>query len=401
MLAWFSVWVERAALRPFGRPAAGHRGQVAVLFAIAAVVIIGMAGLALDAGLSYMGQTGLQSASDNASLAVARMLGADYSSQFQVPAAPSLPWGYGQIQHAVQAAVAANGAGATRATTYQAYFTDSSGSRICQFLPLTAANCPGMYPGSGGIPENDSGVVDAAGAVVVASNTHNTSLLNVLGIGMAGETAPATAVFRVTQGGASEPFAAYFACAGGLASSQVKLGDTVIYYETNHWTTYAACSSSSTDSSFEGNFKPGTFSPSNFTAPGWASVGPGNGSWTANITNGEEFLLPMIDCINKLSWCSEPDGNTYCASSDQAAVPQVTGGWDMCVIGLIAIQATPNPKDPSGNCTGPSSNECTGIVVPYISGQAGVLVCPSGTQPNCGDESGTHGVPALDISLLR
>lgn len=398
---WLSGRVAGATQRPVGGPTTGARGQVAVLFAIAAVAIIGMAGLALDAGLSYMGQTGLQSASDNASLAVARMLGADYSSQFQVPAPSSLPWGYGQIQDSVEAAVAANGAGTTRATSYNAYFTDSSGGKMCQFWPVASATCPGLYPGSGGIPETSTGVVSAAGALVVASNTHNTSLLNVLGIGTARETAPATAVFRVAEGGTSEPFAAYFACADGNPTQQVALGDTVIYYESNHWTTDAACSSSSTDSSFKGDFKPGTFSPPNFTAPGWASVGAGNGSWTANITNGEEFLIPMIDCINKNAWCTEPGTNDYCPTSGQAAVPQVSGGWDMCVMGLIAIQATPNPKDPSGNCTGPSSNECTGVVVPYISGQSAVLVCPTSTQTNCGDESGAKGVIALNISLLR
>jgi hypothetical protein len=374
---------------------------VAVLFAIAAVAIIGMAGLALDAGLSYMGQTGLQSASDNASLAVARMLGADFSSQFQQPTPGSLPWGYGQIQSAVQEAVTANGAGGTRATSYSAYFTNATGAKICQFWPVASATCPEQFPGSGGVPETTSGVVSAAGAEVIANNTHNTSLMNVLGIGTASEAAPATAVFRVTEGGASAPFAAYFACANGDPTQQVALGDTVIYYETNHWTTDAACSSTSTDSSFKGDFKPGTFSPTNFTAPGWASVGAGNGSWTANITNGEEFLIPMIDCVAKTTWCTEPSGYSYCASSNQAAVPQVSGGWDMCVMGLIAIKATPNPKDPSGNCTNASSNVCTGIVVPYISGQGGVLVCPTLTQPNCGDESGAQGAIPLNISLLH
>ncbi len=377
-----------------GGPRAGARGQVAVLFAIAAVAIIGMAGLALDAGLSYMGQTGLQSASDNASLAVARMLGADFSSQFQQPAPASLPWGYGQIQSAVQEAVAANGAGTTKATSYSAYFTDSAGARICQFWPVGSSTCPGQFPGSGGIPETASGAVSAAGAEVVANNTHNTSLVNVLGIGTASEAAPATAVFRVTEGGASAPFAAYFSCADGVAGKQVQAGDTVIYYKTNHWTKYAACSSSSTDSSFKGDFKPGTFSPPNFTAPGWASVGAGNGAWTANIQNGEVFLIPMIDCIAKSTWCTEPTGLSYCASSNQAAVPQVSGGWDMCVMGLIAIKAT-------GACTGPSSNECTGIVMPSIADQGGVLVCPTLTQPNCGDESGAKGAIALNISLLR
>ena len=397
-LSW---WGARAAQRPLGSSGTGPRGQVAVLFAIAAVAIIGMAGLALDAGLSYMGQTGLQSASDNASLAVARMLGADYSSQFQQPAPVVLPWGYVQIQAAVQQAVAANGAGTTRATSYAAYFTYSDGTKICQFWPVVGSTCLTDFPGSGGIPETAAGVVAAAGAEVVASNTHGTSLMNVLGIGKASEAAPATAIFQVTNGGASEPFAAYFACADGNPNQQVAVGDTVIYYESNHWTTDAACSSSSTDSSFKGDFKPGTFSPPNFTAPGWASVGAGNGSWTANITNGEEFLIPMIDCINKNAWCTEPAGNTYCASSSQSAVPQVPGGWDMCVMGLIAIRATPNPHDPSGNCTGPSSNECTGVVVPYISGQAGVLVCPGNGQPNCGGETGAKGAIALNISLLH
>ena len=359
-----------------------------ILFALAAVVLIGMAGLALDAGLSYMGQTGLQSASDNASLAVARMLGTDYSFQYQNSPAATLPWSYSQIVSSVNSTIAANGAGTTRATSYQAFFTTSSGGKICQFWPAAAADC------GGAVPENGSGYVSAAGALVIPSNTHNTSLLGVLGIGSASETAPATAVFGLVQGGGVQPFVAYYACYEGDPSAQVPVGGIVTYFQTNHWSKDYACDSA--PSSFKGDLKPGTFVIANNVAPGWASAGSGTGQLEGvNIKKGQIFLIPMIDCIAKGSWCAEPGSFSACSpTSNQALVTQVTGGWDMCVTGLISVKA-------NAACNGPSSSPCQGTVQPFISGVGGVITCPTIAQPTCGNESGTKGATALTVELLH
>ena len=385
MRAWLSVRIARAALRPFGRPAAGPRGQVAVLFALAAVAIIGIAGLALDAGLSYMGQTGLQSASDNASLAVARMLATDYTSQQQSPPAGSMPFTYAEMVSTVQDLVAANGAGSTRATSYSAYFTNTSGVRICQFAPTGLATCPTVYPLSGGLPEA-SGALLASGAQVVPSNTHQTSVLGLLGIDRAGESAPATAVFGVVQGIAANNanFAVYdIYCP---ENAPLALGDTITYYSPS-WKKAWGCAGLQ-DSNFKGDLHQAL--PNPLTVPGWISAKSGSGTVTP-VTTGEIIVVPMIDCANHGSVCTEPVSPGVCPSPFPSSLP--TSGRDvMCAVGLIAIKAL-------DNCN--TGSVCTGEVVPFLQGQAGVLICPSMADPTCGNETGTKGTESVATELLN
>ena len=358
-----------------------------ILFALSAVVLVGFAGLALDAGLSYLGQTGLQSASDNASLAAARMLATDYTAQNQSPAPTSLPWSYSQIVAAVNSDIAGNTAGSTQTTTYRAYFTDSSGNRLCQFWPTATATCGGAIPES-------SGFVSAAGAEVISTNTHSTNVLGLLGIHTASETAPATAIFGPIEGGGTGPFAVFYACYDNNPSALIQLKETVTYFQTSGYVT--SCDSTTVDQSFKGDLKPGTFVIANNTAPGWASAGAGIGKLKGiDIQKGQTILVPLIDCLKKHSWCTEPSGMDACGSTaNQSLVTPVSGGWDMCVTGLIAIRA-------NATCDGPSSSPCQGTVVPFFQGQGGVLVCPSSEAPSCGGESQTQGTTAIGIELLH
>lgn len=366
------------------RPYRHLRGQVAVLFALASFLLIGMAGLALDAGLSYLGQTGLQSASDNASLAVARMLAVDYSSENQVPA-QAAPWGYSTIVSTVNNIVGANGAGSTRASSYQAYFTDGSGTKICQFWPTAQATCPAMFSLSGGLPEA-SGVLSASGALVVPTNTHNTNLLDLLGIGQASETAPATSIFGVVQGisAASVGYAVYdIFCP---TEQPLALGDPVTYYSPQ-WKQAWPCANLG-DHNFKGDLHSPL--PDPLTVPGWVSAKSGSGTITP-VTAGDRIVVPLIDCVAHGSQCTEPVSPGVCPASLPAGLP--TSGNDvMCAVGLIAIKAT-------NNCN--TGSTCTGVVVQVTSGQAGILICPTTANPACGNETGTQGNESVDVELLK
>lgn len=378
-------WVADATLRQLRSPGAGPRGQVAVLFAIAAVAIIGMAGLALDAGLSYMGQTGLQSASDNASLAVARMLATDYISQQQTPPAASMPFTYAQMVATVQDLVAANGAGSTRATSYSAYFTNTIGTHLCQFEPASLATCPTTYALSGGLPEA-SGALVASGAQVVPTNTHQTSVLGILGIARASESAPATAVFGVVQGIAANTanFAVYdIYCP---TNKPLILYETITYYSPQ-WKKSWPCAGLQ-DSNFKGDLHQAL--PDPLTAPGWISAKSGSGTVTP-VTTGQIIVVPMIDCAAHGSVCTEPVTPGICPSPFPSSLP--TSGRDvMCAVGLIAIKAL-------DNCN--TGSVCTGEVVPFLQGQGGVLICPTLTNPTCGNETGTQGTETVATELLN
>ncbi len=384
-MGWLFGRVASAAGRQTGGPRAGARGQVAVLFAIAAVAIIGMAGLALDAGLSYMGQTGLQSASDNASLAVARMLATDYTSQQQSPPAASMPFTYAQMVSTVQDLVAGNGAGSTRATSYSAYFTDTSGTHLCQFAPAALATCPTTYALSGGLPEA-SGALLASGAQVVPTNTHQTSVLGILGIDRASESAPATAVFGVVQGIAADNanFAVYdIYCPTG---KPLALYQTITYYSPQ-WKKSWPCAGLQ-DSNFKGDLHQAL--PDPLTVPGWISAKSGSGTVTP-VTTGEIIVVPMIDCADHGAVCTEPVSPGVCPSTFPSTLP--TSGRDvMCAVGLIAIKAL-------DNCN--TGSVCTGEVVPFLQGQAGILICPTTSNPKCGNETGTQGTETVATELLN
>ncbi|HVB14634.1 MAG TPA: Tad domain-containing protein [Candidatus Dormibacteraeota bacterium] len=355
-----------------------------VLFALASLLIIGMAGLALDAGLSYLGQTGLQSASDNASLAVARMLAVDYSSENQVPA-PGTPWGYSTIVSTVNHIVGANGAGSTRATSYQAYFTDGSGTKICQFWPTAQATCPAMFSLSGGLPEA-SGVLSASGALVIPTNTHKTNVLDVLGIVQVSETAPATAIFGVVKGisAVSVGYAVYdIYCPTG---HPLAVGEQITYYSPQ-WKKAWPCANLG-DANFKGDLH--SPSPDPLIVPGWISGKSGSAAITP-VKAGHTIVVPMIDCVDHGSQCTEPVSPGVCPASLPAGLP--TSGNDvMCAVGLIAIKAITN-------CS--TGSTCTGQVVSFPSSQGGILICPTIANPTCGNEIGTQGSESTYPELLK
>ena len=382
---WLFGRAASAPERPMGGPRAGARGQVAVLFAIAAVAIIGMAGLALDAGLSYMGQTGLQSASDNASLAVARMLAMDYSSQQQSPPAASMPFTYAQMVSTVQDLVAANGAGSTRATSYSAYFIGPNDIHLCQFAPAALATCPTKYALSGGLPEA-SGALTASGAEVVPTNTHQTSVLGILGIDRASETAPATAVFGVVQGIAANNanFAVYDIYCPTM--SALTLYQTITYYSPQ-WQKLWECAGLN-DSQLKGDLHQSL--PDPLIAPGWISAKSGSGTVTP-VTAGETIVVPMIDCAAHGSVCTEPVTPGVCPSPFPSTLP--TSGRDvMCAVGLIAIKAL-------NNCN--TGSVCTGEVVPLSGSQGGILICPISPSTTCGQVTVSKSIESLSTELLK
>lgn len=391
MINSLSLW------RPAKSSGASNRqaGQAAVLFALALVALIGFAGLALDAGLSYMAQTGLQSASDNASLAAARMLAADYQAQVSGTPGTPLPWTYGDIVATVKSVVGANSVAAAGNTTntWAGYFTDTAGTALCQFWPTTAATCTGL-------PVSPTGTLAANGARIVYTNTHSTNLLNVLGIGTARETAPATAIFGVTYGLAGGKFAVYqLDC---LTNSAVKVNEQIIYYGPS-WQKAWSCDNVG-DSNFKGDLH--SVSPDPVLVENWASAKSGSGPITP-VASGSTILIPMIDCLGHGKQCSEPVSPGICPTSLPSGL-KTSGNDVMCVIGIVALKAlgtgtlsgnTVILTNPGATCT--TGHTCVGEVVPFISDQAGVLICPTTQEPSCGDESGTQGQENLAIELLN
>ncbi len=369
-----------------------------ILFALALVVIVGMAGLSLDAGLSYMAQTGLQSASDNASLAAARMLAVDYQSEISNPATTPLPWTYSQVVDTVASIVNANKIASASNTqnSWVGYFTTTSGTRVCQFWPKASATCSGLPL----LP--DTNVLAVNGAQVVPVNTHNTNLLNVLGISTATETAPATAIFGVNQGISEANFAVFQADC--LTNAKVALGDRIVYYGPS-WQKAWSCDNIG-DNQFKGDLH--SVAPSPLLVPGWASSVPGSGNITTPVSSGQTILIPMIDCISLGSQCTEPPPPS-CTPTLPSSL-SVSGNDVMCVVGLLAVKALGTGKfnaktgtitvtDPTATCK--TGSTCIGEVVPFVSGQSNVLICPTNLEPSCGSLSANQGPESLSIELLH
>ena len=382
----------------FVRHAAHQRGQVAILVALSLVVLVGMAGLAIDVGLNYLNTSGLQSGADNASLAVARMLSVDYTGQTATPAVTA-PWTYSKIVNSVSTLLAAgaNQAGSSSVTSYSGYFVATTGTtgvtgttRLCQFAPALSATCPTLYPSSSGLPENSQGVVSTNGAEILPTDSHATNLMTVFKISHATETAPATAIFGVIEGvpAAALNYAVFnIDC---VTDQPLKLYQDIEYYGPS-WQKDWGCSNIQ-DANFKGDLK--SVSPNPVLAPGWLSASSGSGTITP-VAAGQTIVVPVIDCIQHGSQCTEPTdaalGEPACPATLPSGLP-VSGHDVMCAIGLIAIKA-------DQACT--TGHDCTGVIEPFTSNQTGLLICPTSQEPNCGNATGSQGNPSTVVELYK
>lgn len=210
------------------RPVGTNRqeGQVAVLFAIAAIAIVATVGLAIDAGTSYMDQRGLQAASDTAATAGATMLAKDFSTCI---ASGSMPYTIGDITKVVEKVAEDAAAGSGKVTTLQEpeFLSYQAGATLQPDMPPTLTCGPGVSGSSGSWAATNPVAVE-----VTSANSHKTLVLQVIGIHNAEERATATADFGVFTAGAVAPFAACasspLAAITGSNASEVVPGDTVL-----------------------------------------------------------------------------------------------------------------------------------------------------------------------------
>ncbi len=323
-----------------------------VLFAFAAVALVALAGLAIDAGRSYLDQRGLQASADTASDAGARMLAHNFV--VSAPGGSGTTYSDSNIYYSLQHIISNTAVGAGRAKTWKAYYTDKSGS-------TTAHGSPVQVTPSGSIPEW------AAGVQVVTNNTHTNYILQVVGDKYAHESATATSVYGPIMSGATAPYVTWnILCATG---KQVALGSTITFRVPHAWGKHVACGLS-LPSSFKGFLA--TPTPNPIVVPGTFQAGNGTGFKTEpTLTVGEVILIPMVNSATRT-----PPTYTFHA------------------VGLVAVRVTVG-------CATPRSTACQGVVVPYASGQSGVLVCPSSSFAGCSDVGTPQPASALGVALLH
>jgi len=343
-------------LSPGVRRRPGERGQVIILFALAAVAVVSLVGLAIDGGRSYLDQRGLQASADTASDAGARMLAHNFVASEASP--PGTTYSDANIHDTLQQIMSKTAVGAGQATGWTAYYTDKSGS-------TTASGGP-VQVGSGSIPDW------AAGVQVVTKNTHVNYVLQVVGEKYAHESATATSVYGPIMSGATAPYVTWnYLCAGNANGPAVKLGDTVTFRVKSKWGTTVACN---LGPPFPDSFKGflATPTPNPIVVPGTFQAGDGTGFKTEpTLVPGQVILIPMVDTATRT-----PPTYTFHA------------------VGLIAVKVTVG-------CATPRATACEGVVVPYASGQAGVLVCPSSTFPGCSGFGTPSDAAAIGVALLH
>jgi Flp pilus assembly protein TadG len=221
-------------------------GQVAVLFALAAIAMVAIVGLAIDGGTSYVDQRALQAGSDSSATAGATMLAADFHS---CASSGSLPYTASDITTVVTGI-------AKKAVTASGHATGAGGVGM-QFVnwapgatpPLTTDSAPSSTWCSGNTWQGPFGVT------VATANSHHTILLQIVGVSQAHEAATATVAFGLPLSGTYAPFVAcnvqplIVASTGakGTSGTTLSVGDTVLLASPKWGSTESTCNGHSKD----------------------------------------------------------------------------------------------------------------------------------------------------------
>lgn len=406
------------------------RGQVMVIFVLGAVVIVGVAGLVLDAGLGYMNRTTLQGAADTASQTGARILSADFQA-----GPTSAPYTLADLTGAVAGVLDGSGAGPTVAQNFTGMLVTGASVAggtlcaasnsapspgtgqciVCQFFPTTTSPyglpiCPASDLGG-------SGPLLMDGVEVVANNTNATPLLGLLGIQNSSQRANATSLFGLPE--VSAPYTIWYDCFStsptlspwAPQTGNPTIGDYVMYYNNkggqNGYQNAAACGDSSdTDASFKGDIHPPTY-PTPPIVPGWFNAAGGTDSGTlAPITAGTQFLLPFIDCLGtsstfpfSASACPQAVQTSYCGPGLNFNPPPPQGHWDMCIVGYAWVQAV---NDCNTGTSG-TSTPCIGQLIDNPNLPANGFLCDPVGSPNppCANVGGTGGAASYVVQLFK
>lgn len=400
-------------------------GQVAILFAIAAVAIISIAGLALDAGLGYMNRTTLQGAADTASQTGTRMLAADYAQN-----SATSPYSLTDIANAVQGVVRGSSAGPTTGNAFTGFLvtgtnvTFPSGGSPCVATQPSSVPSPGsgqcivcqFYPSTNSVPGVPTCVAANLGAPgpllvdgveVYPTNSNGTPFLGLIGIHQASESASATSIFGL-PGIAGPPYTVWYDCSSSSPTinpwnpvqGRPAIGDYVMYYNNKGgqkgYQQNAACGDSSdTNSGFSGDLH--SVLPVPPVVPGWINANSGVSAGNlVGETAGTKFLLPFADCIgpaNKYPFSSCTNLPPQCATT----TPPGTNQWDLCLVGYAWVQAVNDCN--TGN--GGTSTPCIAQIIQNPNLPIGSYLCdPLGSpNPPCENGSGTSGAESLVVQL--
>lgn len=157
----------------------GRRGQVLVITALGMVVILAMVGLVIDGGFAWSRQRDTQNGADAIAKAGTIVI-QHYLADIDTP--PPTDWNVGCQ---VEATAAANGASVTSAE-----YTDYEGQPLP--TPVMVGSCGATDPGTP-IP------VGAQGVKVTASQTFDTTIMQIIGFEQLTANADATAVVGTPQ----------------------------------------------------------------------------------------------------------------------------------------------------------------------------------------------------------
>jgi len=330
-------------------------GQVAVLFAFAALAVIAIVGLALDAGQAFVDQRSLQAGTDAAAQSGASMLQADFHACLSGGASP-MPYDDQQILNEVTSLVAsaqtAQGKSAPGSVTpvFVSYPTGTlivdqpiPNNSTFSFLP-PGASSPTLFCTAGAW-------TGPAGVATGASDTHPTLILQVVGIKSATEAARSTALFG-SAGGGGAPFAAWDAyCYGSSSDTPLVVNDPVVLLDSKWWKYTCGFGS---PASFKGYIDPTSPLSLPMSVGSCIQTGVGVGIKTPPTPGvGDTVLVPIISSFSKGTCPGSPSGSS--------------GPYELTYAGLIAVRITSS-----------SHTSIDGVVTSTSPITAGITICPAG-----------------------
>jgi Putative Flp pilus-assembly TadE/G-like len=298
-----------------------------ILVALAAIALVGMAGLAVDGGRAYVDRRALQSAADSAADAGMRMLLLDFHASQNSP--PSQPYSDAQINAAVSSSVNGAHSPATGLSSYTAFYIDSVGTHI--------GAVGSGFPASLCTAVGQSGCL--AGVEVLPNYTHNTYLLGALGVPNSTEAARSASVFTLqcatgqtcTNGGLA-PFVLWDqdcrpaphppdnSAPDPTTDTDPLMANDVVTFTDNHWSqpgsfpTNCGDGKNTASSSFRGWIDTCTFKQGcTFTTETLSASCDGTGTFNPNKTT-----INLNDCLN--GGAGNDTGQEVCAASRTTSI---------------------------------------------------------------------------------
>ncbi len=339
----------------------GHRyprrdsGQVAVIAGLALVALVAITGLSVDVGRDFVDQRALQAGTDTASTAGATMLRQDYNACISTPPSQTpatLPFSSAAIDSAVLGQVAS-------ATAEQGHAT---GAPVVNFVDVTSATSYSIVSPVASYSASLCSYNSAdeawewsgpTGVETGASDQHGTTLLRLIGITSATETAKSVAVFGLVDEATYAPFTAWYLDCGLSGTPPLAVGDSVTLEGTN-WATQDTCGPNAVagSSNFKGLLTSPTPDPIAVPGTGGSLTGSGSScsSWPSSVGVGQTVTVPVIDSL-------VGTGSGYSFHALGVATIQIT--TSNCPSALVGTVVNPTgPNSGYGVCLVVRSSSC-------------------------------------------